>query len=89
MRFLALLSILVLLTGCAVEKKITIRTKPEDATIKIMGADFGKSPVTYNFRFEKPGDSYNVVASRKGFQDRMATVGRDFAGQKLDRKSVV
>lgn len=84
MRFLALLSILVLLTGCAVEKKITIRTKPEDATIKIMGADFGKSPVTYNFRFEKPGDSYNVVASRKGFQDRMATVGRDFAGQKLD-----
>ncbi len=74
---------LLLLAGCAVQKSVTITTRPPDALVKINGAERGRGTIVEKFTFKNPGDVFYVTASRKGFQDRTATVTRENAQDKL------
>jgi len=74
---------LVLLTGCAVQKTVTITTRPPDALVKVNGAERGRGTVVEKFTFKNPGDVFYVTASRKGFQDRTVTVTRENALESL------
>ncbi len=74
---------LVMLTGCAVQKTVTITTRPPDALIKVNNAERGKGTVVERFSFKDPGDVFYVTASRKGFQDKTVTVTRDSATDTL------
>ena len=68
---------MLLIAGCAVQKTVTINTMPPDATIRVNGAERGRAPVIENFVFKKPTDSYYVVATRKGFQDKAETITQE------------
>lgn len=75
--FLLFLGTLLLLSGCAVQKNVTITTRPPDALIKVNGAERGRGTVIERFTFRNPGDVFYVTASRKGYQDRTVTITRD------------
>lgn len=75
--FLLCLCALVMLTGCAVQKNVTITTRPPDALVKVNGAERGRGTIIEKFTFKNPGDVFYVTASRKGFQDRTVTVTRE------------
>lgn len=68
---------MLLLTGCAVQKTVTITTRPPDAVVKVNGAERGRGNVIEKFVFQNPGDVFYVTASRKGYQDRTVTVTRE------------
>ncbi|MGC4032313.1 MAG: PEGA domain-containing protein [Tepidisphaeraceae bacterium] len=72
-----LLAVLVVATGCAVQKTVTITTQPPDALIKVNSVDRGTSPVIEKFIFHEDSDVFYVTASRKGYQDQTITVNRD------------
>ncbi len=74
---------LVLLTGCAVQRTVTITTRPPDALVKVNGAERGRGSVVEKFTFKNPGDVFYVTASRKGFQDKTVTVTRENAQETL------
>ncbi len=82
---LSILSLLglLLLTGCAVQKNITITTRPPDAMIRINGAERGRGPIEERFTFQNPGDIFYVTATRKGFQDKTVPISRDTADKRL------
>jgi hypothetical protein len=52
------------LTGC-VERRLTINTEPQGATVVLNDEEIGASPVTVSFEWY--GD-YNVRISKEGFQ---------------------
>ena len=55
---------LILLTGC-VERKLTINTEPQGATVTLNDEEIGQSPVTVSFNWY--GD-YNVRISKEGYE---------------------
>lgn len=75
--------LLLMVTGCAVNKTVTITTKPADASVKVNGLERGRGTVVERFTFERPGDVFYVTASRKGFQDRTVSVTRESADSSL------
>jgi hypothetical protein len=60
----ALLTISLLLGGC-VERKLTINTQPQGATVTLNDEEIGQSPVTVSFNWY--GD-YNVRISKEGYE---------------------
>src|SRR5215204_561729 len=74
----------LLLTGCAVTKKMTINTKPPDAQIKVDGKDIGKGKVTTPITWKDKNDKHTVTASRLGFKDQTITLKQDYPGDKVD-----
>ncbi|HEX8341058.1 MAG TPA: PEGA domain-containing protein, partial [Tepidisphaeraceae bacterium] len=77
MKVLFLVALLLLTTGCATQRVVTITTKPADAVVKINGIDRGRGTVIERFTFERPGDVFYVTASRRGFQDRTVSILRE------------
>ena len=73
----ALPAVLLLVTGCAVQKTVTIVTTPPDAAVKVNGIERGTSPVLEKFTFQQPTDVSYVTATRKGYQDLTVTVTQD------------
>ncbi|HEY0007700.1 MAG TPA: PEGA domain-containing protein [Tepidisphaeraceae bacterium] len=58
------------LSGCAVQRTVTITTRPPDATIKIRGIERGRGEITERLIFGENNEVIPITASRKGFQDR-------------------
>lgn len=65
------------LVGCTQTRRVTIATRPPDATLKIDGIDRGRGPVTEEFVFKNAEETHRVVASRLGFADQSVRVVRD------------
>ena len=63
--------------GCQTLRTVTIVTEPEDAMIKINGVDYGRGPVTHQFRFEDEDDVHRITASRIGFKEQTEQLRRD------------
>jgi hypothetical protein len=59
-----LISLCLILCGC-VERKLTIRTQPDDALVMLNDEELGKSPVTVHFQWY--GD-YNVRIQKEGYE---------------------
>ena len=74
---LMLAFLLVGLMGCAQTRRVTIATRPPDATLKIDGVQRGKAPITEEFVFKNAEDVHRVVASRLGFADQTVRLLRD------------
>jgi len=55
----------VILVGGCVERKLTINTQPEGATVTLNDEEIGQSPVTVSFNWY--GD-YNVRISKEGYE---------------------
>ncbi|HEX8325047.1 MAG TPA: PEGA domain-containing protein [Tepidisphaeraceae bacterium] len=81
---LMLAACVLLVTGCSVQRNVTITTQPPDALIRVNNAERGTSPVIERFVFQKPQDVFYVTASRKGFQDQTVSVMRDSVGESLN-----
>jgi hypothetical protein len=62
---LAVCLISILLTGGCVERKLTINTEPQGATVTLNDEEIGQSPVTVSFNWY--GD-YNVRISKEGYE---------------------
>src|SRR6266550_2618316 len=75
-RCCAAISIL-LLFGCAQKKMVTITTQPPDASIRVDGAERGRSPLTQLIIFKDAKDSHMVTASKMGFKERTILLPRD------------
>ncbi|MCC7351357.1 MAG: PEGA domain-containing protein [Phycisphaerales bacterium] len=69
--------LLIGMAGCTQTRRVTIATRPPDATLKIDGVQRGKAPITEEFVFKNAEDVHRVVASRLGFADQTVRVVRD------------
>jgi Tol biopolymer transport system component len=72
MSFLRNLSItllaLVVCSGCAQVRRVSIVADPPDAAIRIGSAERGVGPVRHQFAFTKPEQSHTVTVTRFGFE---------------------
>ncbi|MDB5328497.1 MAG: transcriptional regulatory protein-like protein [Phycisphaerales bacterium] len=80
---LMLLAAVLLISGCATQRTVTITTQPPDALIKVNNVERGTSPVIEKFVFQQPTDVFYVTALRKGFQDQTVTVTREGVSDSL------
>jgi hypothetical protein len=80
MRFLLMLILLVLLTGCATTRTVTISTKPEDAVVKVNGVvvrEQGSTPVSHQLVFGSAAEPYRITASRTGYKESTVQLTRE------------
>jgi hypothetical protein len=82
-RPLLMLSLLVMLAGCAATREVTITTSPPDATIAVNGVERGTAPVTERLTFRDGEDVRTITVSRPGFQDREVSLTREFRQRDL------
>ena len=66
---LAALLALALLTGCSVDRMVTISSHPSAATVRIDGIEKGSSPLVYRFTFNFKNDEHHVELTHPGYKD--------------------
>jgi Tol biopolymer transport system component len=73
-RLVALCGLLFLVTGCAVQREVTITARPADAVISVGGVQRGPGPVTAVLTFNTAQDVVRVGASRLGYKDKVLEI---------------
>jgi WD40-like Beta Propeller Repeat len=78
MRRLALLFLLLVASGCATTREITITARPPDTMISVdNGAQRGMGQITATIKFKNADDIHTATATRRGYQDKTISLRRD------------
>ncbi|HEX4125623.1 MAG TPA: hypothetical protein VHY37_12920 [Tepidisphaeraceae bacterium] len=73
-----LICLALFLTGCAVQRQVTLSTTPPDANLIVDGENRGRGPIVENFKFDSADDVHSVTAQRVGYADQTVRVGVDY-----------
>lgn len=76
---IALTGLLLMLTACATQRTLTVQTHP-DADITVDGAAAGHGTITRQFTWKNDKDIRHVAATRLGYKEATADVGRNHVG---------
>jgi hypothetical protein len=78
MRWAAPLLLLLIATGCATTREITITARPPDTMISVdNGAQRGMGQLTAIVKFKNGDDIHTATATRRGYQDKTIQLKRD------------
>ena len=78
MRRLALLFLLLVASGCATTREITITARPPDTMISVdNGRQRGMGQLTATIKFKNGSDIHTATATRRGYQDKTVSLRRD------------